>query len=105
MVPSSEQPVRASKVAELVDLALRIAPPGVHVAAPELVWQAGAGRRCRAWPSAGWACRLACLSAAPLAQQLRRIEHQPEVQRHHRERRALQMRSVPRTRSRSTITR
>ena len=43
MVPSSEQPVRASKVAELVDVALRIAPPGVHVAAPELVWQAAQG--------------------------------------------------------------
>jgi hypothetical protein len=43
MVPSSEQPVRAAKVAELVDLALRIAPPGVHVAAPELVWQAAQG--------------------------------------------------------------
>jgi len=43
MVPTSEQPVRASKVAELVDLALRIAPPGVHVAAPELVWQAAQG--------------------------------------------------------------
>ncbi|MET3497201.1 hypothetical protein [Variovorax boronicumulans] len=40
MVPASEQPVRASKVAELVDVALRIAPPGVHVAAPETVWQA-----------------------------------------------------------------
>ncbi|WP_422084740.1 hypothetical protein [Variovorax sp.] len=43
MVPSSEQPVRASKVAELVDIALRIAPPGVHVAAPELVWRASQG--------------------------------------------------------------
>ena len=43
MVPSSEQPVRASKVAELVDVALRIAPPGVHVAAPEMVWQAAQG--------------------------------------------------------------
>ena len=43
MVPASEQPVRASKVAELVDVALRIAPPGVHVAAPELVWQAAQG--------------------------------------------------------------
>jgi hypothetical protein len=40
MVPSSEQPVRALKVAELVDLALRIAPAGVHVAAPEMVWRA-----------------------------------------------------------------
>jgi hypothetical protein len=43
MVPSGEQPVRASKVAALVELALRTAPPGVHVAAPELVWQAAQG--------------------------------------------------------------
>ena len=43
MVPSSEQPVRASKVAEFVDVALRFAPPGVHIAAPELVWQAAQG--------------------------------------------------------------
>lgn len=40
MVPSSEQPVRAVKVAEFVDVALQLAPPGIHVAAPELVWQA-----------------------------------------------------------------
>jgi uncharacterized protein YbjT (DUF2867 family) len=40
MVPSSEQPVRASKVAELLAAALRLAPPGIHVAAPDLVWQA-----------------------------------------------------------------
>jgi len=40
MVPSSEQPVRAAKVAELLALALRVAPPGIHVAPPELVWQA-----------------------------------------------------------------
>ncbi|KIQ35560.1 hypothetical protein RT97_04385 [Variovorax paradoxus] len=44
MVPSSEQPVRASKVAELVDIALRIAPAGVHVAAPEMVWEASQGQ-------------------------------------------------------------
>ena len=43
MVPSSEQPVRASKVAEFVELALRTAPPGVHIAAPEVVWQAAQG--------------------------------------------------------------
>jgi hypothetical protein len=43
MVPASEQPVRPAKVAELVDLALRMAPPGVHVAAPELVWEAAQG--------------------------------------------------------------
>lgn len=43
MVPSSEQPVRASKVAELVDVALSLAPPGVHIAAPDLVWRASQG--------------------------------------------------------------
>jgi len=40
MIPSSEQPVRAVKVAELVAVALQIAPAGIHVAGPELVWQA-----------------------------------------------------------------
>jgi hypothetical protein len=43
MVPSAEQPVRAVKVAELLALALRRARPGIHVAAPELVWQAAQG--------------------------------------------------------------
>jgi len=43
MVPTSEQPVRAVKVAELLAVALRIAPPGIHIAAPELVWQASQG--------------------------------------------------------------
>ncbi|MBE7367049.1 hypothetical protein [Ramlibacter pallidus] len=43
MVPSSEQPVRAVKVAELLAVALRIAPAGIHVAAPETVWQAAQG--------------------------------------------------------------
>jgi hypothetical protein len=40
MVPSSEQPVRAAKVAELLNVAIGLAPPGIHVAPPELVWQA-----------------------------------------------------------------
>lgn len=40
MIPSSEQPVRAARVAQLLAAALRLAPPGIHVAAPELVWQA-----------------------------------------------------------------
>jgi hypothetical protein len=40
MIPSSEQPVRATKVAELLAVALRLAPPGIHIAAPELVWRA-----------------------------------------------------------------
>lgn len=43
MVPSSEQPVRSVKVAEFVALALQLAPPGIHVAAPELVWRAAQG--------------------------------------------------------------
>lgn len=43
MVPSSEQPVRAVKVAELLESALASAPPGIHIAAPELVWQAAQG--------------------------------------------------------------
>jgi hypothetical protein len=43
MVPSTEQPVRAVKVAELLDAALQLAPRGIHVAAPETVWQAGQG--------------------------------------------------------------
>jgi|JI10StandDraft_1071094.scaffolds.fasta_scaffold224201_2 hypothetical protein len=44
MVPSSEQPVRAAKVAELLDLALQLAPPGIHVAPPEMVWRASQGK-------------------------------------------------------------
>ena len=43
MVPSSEQPVRAVKVAQFVAGALRLAPPGIHIAAPELVWRAAQG--------------------------------------------------------------
>jgi hypothetical protein len=43
MVPSSEQPVRATKVAELVDMALQQLPLGTWVAAPELVWRAAQG--------------------------------------------------------------
>ena len=58
MVPSNEQPVRASKVAQLVDLALQLlpqCPPGIFIAAPELVWEAAQGdnahmqRVVRAW--------------------------------------------------------
>ena len=41
MIPASEQPVRPAKLAEFVDAALRVLPPGTHVAAPELLWQAG----------------------------------------------------------------
>ena len=41
MVPATEQPVRPAKLAEFVDAALQLLPPGTHVAAPELLWQAG----------------------------------------------------------------
>jgi hypothetical protein len=41
MIPASEQPVRPVKLAEFVDAALQRLPPGTHVAAPELLWQAG----------------------------------------------------------------
>jgi hypothetical protein len=43
MIPSSQQPVRAPKVAELLALALQEAPPGIHIAPPELVWRAAHG--------------------------------------------------------------
>jgi len=43
MVPSNEQPVRAVKVAQFVAAALQLAPPGIHVAAPETVWRAAQG--------------------------------------------------------------
>jgi hypothetical protein len=43
MVPPSEQPVRPSKLAELVQKALSVLPPGTHIAPPELVWQAAQG--------------------------------------------------------------
>jgi hypothetical protein len=43
MVPSSEQPVRAVKVAEFVAVALAQAPHGIHIAAPEIVWRAAQG--------------------------------------------------------------
>ncbi len=43
MVPSSEQPVRAAKVAQFVATALKLAPPGIHIAAPETVWHAAQG--------------------------------------------------------------
>ena len=43
MVPDTLRPVRAPKVAELLALALREAPAGIHIAAPELVWRAAKG--------------------------------------------------------------
>jgi hypothetical protein len=43
MVPTTEQPVRAAKVAQFVAVALQLAPPGIHIAAPETVWRAAQG--------------------------------------------------------------
>jgi hypothetical protein len=43
MIPSSEQPVRAVKVAQFVTAALQLAPAGIHIAAPETVWRAAQG--------------------------------------------------------------
>jgi hypothetical protein len=43
MIASSEQPVRAVKVAQFVTAALQLAPSGIHIAAPETVWRAAQG--------------------------------------------------------------
>jgi hypothetical protein len=40
MIPATEQPLRPSKLAEFVEAALRVLPPGTHVASPELLWRA-----------------------------------------------------------------
>ena len=40
LVPSNQKPVRADGVARVAACALELAPPGIHVAAPELVWAA-----------------------------------------------------------------
>ncbi|MBA3595405.1 MAG: hypothetical protein H0W47_16690 [Polaromonas sp.] len=41
MIPASSMPVRPTRLAEFVEAALRVLPPGTHVAAPELLWRAG----------------------------------------------------------------
>lgn len=40
MIPATEQPVRPSKLAEFIDIAIHLLPVGTHVASPELLWQA-----------------------------------------------------------------
>jgi hypothetical protein len=67
MVPSSEQPVRAEKVAELVAVALELAAPGIHIAAPELVWRAAQGdlrETARKWLGACATEKRACVGSA-----------------------------------------
>lgn len=44
MIPASAQPLRPAKLAEFVDVALRVLPAGTHVAGPELLWQAAQAR-------------------------------------------------------------
>jgi len=51
MIPAAEQPVRPAKLAEFVDTALAMLPPGTHVAAPELLWQANQST------AAGWSTK------------------------------------------------
>ena len=38
MIPATEQPIRPSKLAEFIDIALHQLPEGTHVASPELLW-------------------------------------------------------------------
>ena len=38
MIPATEQPVRPSKLAEFIDIAIHRLPVGTHVASPELLW-------------------------------------------------------------------
>lgn len=40
MIPATEQPVRPSKLAEFIDIAIHRLPVGTHVASPELLWRA-----------------------------------------------------------------
>jgi len=56
MIPQAEQPVRPAKLAEFIDAALQVLPPGTHVAAPELLWQAnqsGGGKGVGRQPGSG----------------------------------------------------
>ena len=45
MIPASEQPVRAERVAEFVEAALRVLPVGTFVASADLLHRASVGRR------------------------------------------------------------
>jgi hypothetical protein len=39
MVPTQEQPVRPTKIAEIIDALLQTAPPGITVISPQEMWQ------------------------------------------------------------------
>jgi hypothetical protein len=40
MIPQTGQAIRPTRLAEFIEAALRVLPPGTHVASPELLWQA-----------------------------------------------------------------
>ena len=40
MIPQTGQAIRPTRLAEFVEAALRVLPPGTHIASPELLWQA-----------------------------------------------------------------
>lgn len=40
MIPAAAQPVRPARLAEFLDLVLRMLPAGIHVVTPELLWRA-----------------------------------------------------------------
>ena len=40
MTPQTVQAIRPSRLAEFIEVALRVLPPGTHVASPGLLWQA-----------------------------------------------------------------
>lgn len=44
MIPANERPVRPARLAEFIDVALQLMPPGIRVASPELLWRAGQGQ-------------------------------------------------------------
>ncbi|WP_096699689.1 hypothetical protein [Polaromonas sp. AER18D-145] len=60
MIPAAAQPVRPARLAEFVEVVLRVLPAGIHVVAPELLWQAVQAPHMqdvvRAWLNTGQDC-------------------------------------------------
>lgn len=61
MIPAAAQPVRPARLAEFVEVVLRVLPAGIHVVAPELLWQAVQAPHMqdvvRAWLNTGQDCQ------------------------------------------------
>ena len=53
MVPAGDKPLMPARLSEVIEAALAVAPPGVHVIAPELLWDAARGDA-RAVLAAAW---------------------------------------------------